>query len=146
MRLQVVISLLRKPEKLKIDCFSPKRKLSFITYSLSCNFWTFFFQVSDDISEGILDDIEVNVTSVGLVVRHPGYEYSGLINGVDHAALYDTISLLRKVKGQIDINGMSEQLGEQTKDYIEKVCHIVLCEFLLSCRMSSDRLFQFLIP
>ena len=95
-------------------------KLCFLClWSFSINIY--ISQVSDNISEGILEDIEVNVTSVGLVVRHPGAQYPGLIEEVNHAALYDTITLLRKITESAKEDGVGLLTGQAVKSYIEKV-------------------------
>lgn len=85
--------------------------------------------MADAISDGILDDIEVNVTSVSLVSQHPGIEYPGLISTVDQAAIYDTVSVLKNVANKVEGDGQylgAEELTKNLNVYKETTA-IALC-------------------
>ena len=104
--------------------------------SVMLNFeFTFFLplQLSTDISSGILDDIEVNVTSLNMVHSFEPPKIDGLtdeLRDVRYAALYDAIHLLVDSRTRLDNTLTTPSSGNEIVTKINQVSYYVLSRSL----------------
>ena len=74
-------------------------------------------QIPVDISSGILDDIQVNVTALTMVAPDNArlLQASGLVTGIESAALYDALSLL------VEVNSRAAETGAGVGAVLDQV-------------------------